>query len=119
MREFNQENDRSSLTNECLSVKVLSNVLRNIEDIDPDQRLSSQRKNDLNQIAQGCRDVLNELKDQLDDFQDLGVAANGLREKLKRIWKRATWNNDEIVEFQSHIEASVDSFTLFFNGLNK
>jgi hypothetical protein len=100
-------------------VKVLSNVLRDIEDIDPDQRLSNQQKNDLNLIAQGCRDVLNELKDRLDGFQDLGVAANGLREKSKRTWKRATWNNDEIAEFRSRIGASVDSFTLFLNGLNK
>lgn len=51
------------------SVKVLSSVLQDVDDVLPQQDLTTQKKSDLDEIAQGCYSLLKELEEKLDKFQ--------------------------------------------------
>jgi hypothetical protein len=63
----------------CGSVKNLSSVLRDIDDVLP------QRKTEPKNIAGGCKDVLKELEDTLDRYQVLDPNTKGVRGRSKRV----------------------------------
>ena len=70
------------------SVKALSNVLRDVDDVLPQRDLSSQQKKDLEEIARGCHDVLKQLKEKLEKNQELHSKAKGISGKSRKMWKR-------------------------------
>lgn len=52
-------------------MKVLSDVLRDVDDILPQRDLTSQQKKELDQVAQGCYSVLKNLGEALEKYQEL------------------------------------------------
>lgn len=69
------------------SVKVLSNVLRNVDDVLPQRDLTSLQKKDLDAIAQRCYNALKKLEETLDEYQELDSSIKGIRWKSRRVWK--------------------------------
>ncbi|KAL4808146.1 ankyrin repeat-containing domain protein [Aspergillus unguis] len=116
-------------------VKRLSNVLRDIDDSDPAASLSAQQQTTLNEISQGCQDVLQNLINTLAKYQDFvpphdgrdtnsnengdRQAHRGLRRAGKRVWGRLTFDQSEIDSFRRRIDSNVNAFELFLADVNR
>ena len=101
------------------SVKVLSNVLRDVDDVLSERDVSSEQKKDLDEIARGCHDVLNQLKEKLDKSQELDSKAKGLSGKSRRIWKRFQWDQAEIDQFRSRVNLNITAFGAFLGRITR
>jgi hypothetical protein len=100
------------------SVKVLSNVLRDVDDVLPQRDITSSQKKDLDEIAQGCYNVLKKLEETLDKYQELDSSVKGIREKSRRVWKRFQWDQGEIDQFRNRINLSISAFGTFLGRIN-
>jgi hypothetical protein len=65
------------------SVKSLSNVLRDIDNVQSQRDLTSHQKQSLDEIAQGCHNVLEQLNKTPDKYQELDSSAKGISEKSR------------------------------------
>ena len=101
------------------SVKVLTNVIRDVDDVLPQRDLSSQQKKDLEEIARGCHDVLNQLKDKLEKSQELDSKAKGISGKLRRMWKRFQWDQTEIDQFRNRVGLNITAFSTFLGQITR
>ncbi|KAL4923581.1 ankyrin repeat-containing domain protein [Aspergillus undulatus] len=101
-------------------VKRLSNVLRDIEDNDPAESLSFEKQRILNEISQGCHDVLYDLINSLAKYEDMlnDDRSASLREAGRRVWKRLTFDQHEIDMFRRRIQTNVNTFNLFLQSIN-
>jgi hypothetical protein len=101
------------------SVKILSNVLRDVDDVLPQRDLTTQQKTDLDEIAQGCYNVLKNLKETLDKYQELDSRANGINGKSQRVWKRIQWDQKDINQFRSRITLNISAFNTFLGRITR
>lgn len=101
------------------SVKSLSNVLRDVDDILPHRDLTSQQKNDLDEIAQGCYKALKSLEETLDKYQELDFSAKGIGGKSRRVWKRIRWDQKDIDLFRSQITLNISAFGAFLGRITR
>lgn len=103
------------------SLKVLSNALCDIDDLEPCESWDEQPKADLKFISRSCRSVLQDLERRLDEFQELGASFKSIR--LKRIprwiWERIQWDEADISEFRSRISQNTDALNLLLTGINR
>lgn len=99
------------------SVKSLSNVVRDVDDILSQRDLTSQQKKNLDEIAQGCCNVLRELKDTLDKYQELDSSAKGISGKSRRVWRRLQWDQKDIDQFRSRITLNISAFGTFLGRI--
>jgi hypothetical protein len=100
-------------------VKILSNVLRDIDDILPQRDLADRQKTELGEIAQGCRDILKELEDTLDRYQELDLSIKGFGGRSRRVWKRFRWDQKDIDRFRNRINSNVLLFNTFPGRITK
>ena len=101
------------------SVKILTNVIRDVDDVLPQRDLSIQQKKDLDEIARGCRDVLDQLKEKLDESQELGSKAKGIGGKSRRMWKRFQWDQTEIDRFRNQVGLNITAFSAFLGRITR
>ena len=101
------------------SVKVLSNVLRDVDDVLSERDVSNRQKNDLDEIARGCHNVLNQLKEKLDKSQELDSKAKGISGKSRRIWKRFQWDQAEIDQFRNRVNLNITAFGTFLGRITR
>jgi hypothetical protein len=92
-------------------VKSLSNVLRDLEDVIPKRSLTDQQSTDLKDILHGCDNVLKDLDEILDNYEDLG--SHGLGKKPKRFWKKMTWEPDDVKDLRSRLTSNVGLLDAF------
>ena len=95
------------------SVKVLSNVLRDVDDVPPERDLSSQQIQDLEDISRSCHNVLNQLKEKLDKNRELDSKVKGISGRSQRMWKRFRWDQTEIDQFRNRISLNITVFSAF------
>ena len=111
-------NNRWKLIVRFNSVKVLTNVLRDIDDVMAQRDLSSQQKKDLGEIARGCHDVLNQLKEKLDKNQ-VNSNVKGIGGKPKRVWTGFQWDQAEIDQFRNRISLNITAFGTFVGRITR
>lgn len=99
------------------SVKTLSNVLRDIDDVRSQRDLTGQQKQSLKEIAQGCCNVLEELNKILDKYQDLDSSAKCISGKSRKVWKRLQWDQKDIDQFRSQITLNISAFGTFLGQI--
>jgi hypothetical protein len=102
-----------------IRVKNLSNILRDIEDFLPERELTSQQVTDLQDIAEGCRSVLNALRQTLEKYQELETSPKDLGKKARRVWKRLKWEPEDIKEFRSRIVSNIALLNAFQGKLTR
>ena len=107
------------LTVRLNSVKVLSNVIRDVDDVLPQRDLSSQQKKDLEEIARGCHDVLNQLREKLDKNQELDSKVKGISGKSRKMWKRFQWDQAEIDQFRNRVGLNITAFGTFLGRITR
>ena len=88
-------------------VRSLSIILQDVEVVVPQRDLTSLQKTDLEEIVQRCGNVLEELGKTLDKYQELDSSSKSLGGKSRRVWKRLTWDQEEIDRARSRITSNV------------
>jgi hypothetical protein len=101
------------------SVKVLSNVLRDVDDVLPQRDLTDQQKTDLDEIAHGCYDVLKKLKETLNKYQELDSSVKGVSERSRRVWKRFQWDQKVIDQFRNRVGLDISAFGTFLGRITR
>jgi peptidoglycan hydrolase CwlO-like protein len=107
------------LTVQFDSVKSLSNVLRDVDDVQSQRDLTSQQKQTLNETAQGCRNILEQLNKTLDKYQELDSSAKGISGKSRKVWKRLQWDQKDIDQFRSRITLNISAFGTFLGQITR
>ncbi|RDW65706.1 ankyrin repeat domain-containing protein [Aspergillus mulundensis] len=105
-------------------VKRLSNILRDIDDHEPADNLDDQQQKTLNEISQGCCDVLQDLIKTVARYDGLLTDTRvgprpGLRKAGRRVWNRLTWDQAEIDSFRRRIDTNINAFGLFLTECNR
>jgi hypothetical protein len=101
------------LTSRFDSVKVLSNVLRDIDDVVSQQ--DATKSKGLDEVTQGCVKVLEELEETLDKYQELDSKSNskGTVNKTRRVWKRIQFDPKDIDRHRSRITLNISALNAF------
>ena len=92
-------------------------MLRDIDDVLPERKLTIQQKTELVDIAKGCYNVLEELKETLNKYQELDSDAKSLGGKSRRVWKILKWDPKDIDEFRSRIISNIVLFNAFLGRI--
>ena len=98
-------------------VRSLSIVLQDAEVVVPHRDLTSQQKTELEEIGQRCGNILEELGKILDKYQELDSSSKTLGGKSRRVWKRLTWDQEEIDGARSRITSNVILLDTFLGRL--
>jgi hypothetical protein len=93
-------------------------VLQNINVVLSQRQLTSQQTTELDNIAQGCRNVLEELEETLDSYKELASSAKSLGGKLRRLLERLKWDEKDIDGFRSRIASNAILFNTFLEQIN-
>jgi hypothetical protein len=78
-----------------------------------EHELDDQQKTDLLQIADSCRNILDDLYKTLDKYSELEARPKGINKKVKRAWKRLTWEPDDIRELRSRVTSNITLLNSF------
>ena len=94
-------------------------MLQNINTVLPQRQLTSQQTKELDDIAQGCHNVLCELKETLDNYQGLASSAKNLGGKFRRLLERLKWDQKDIDGFRSRIASNIILLNTFLEQINR
>ena len=94
-------------------------MLRDVDDVQSQQELTGQQKQSLDEIAQGCHNVLDRLDKTLDKYQELDSSVNGISGKSRRVWKRFQWDQKDIDGLRSRIILNISAFDMFLGRITK
>ena len=92
-------------------------MLRDVDDILSQRDLTDQQKQSLEEIAQGCCNVLEQLNKTLDKYQELDCSAKGISGKSRKVWKRLQWDQKDIDQFRSQITLNISAFGAFLGQI--
>lgn len=92
-------------------------MLRDVDDILSQRDLTDQQKQSLEEIAQGCCNVLEQLNKTLDKYQELDSSAKGISGKSRKVWKRLQWDQKDINQFRSQITLNISAFGAFLGQI--
>ena len=99
-------------------VTGLSNVLRDIERVLFQQVLADWQKKALASVLEECHNVLITLGKVVDENYYLNLSnVHGFRDKSRRVWKRLTWEPDDIQELRSRVALNVGLLDAFNGSL--
>lgn len=94
----------------------LSNVLRDIESVQSQQELTNWQKNALVPVLKECHNTLIALGKVVDENYCLKPPnSHSFRDKPRRVWKRVTWEPDDVHELRSRVTLNI-SLLNAFNG---
>ena len=96
-------------------VRSLSIVLQDADIAFQEQELNDDYKQDLEDIDQGCRNVLNDLQQILNKNSELRPETGSVGKRIKRVWKRLHWKPEDIDELRSRITTNI-GLPNAFNG---
>lgn len=100
-------------------MKSLSNVLRDVDDVLSQRDLTGQQNQTLDEIVQGCYNVLEELSKTLEKYQDLDSSAKGISGKSHKVWKRLQWDQKDLDQFRSRITLNISAFGTFLGHITR
>ena len=96
----------------------LSNVLRDIESVQSQQELTDWQENALVPVLNECHNVLIALGKVIDENYCLKPSnSHSLRDKPRRVWKRVTWEPDDIQELRSRVTLNIGLLNAFNGSL--
>lgn len=100
---------------------ILSSILNEVNVVLPQQDIDYDEIKELYSISKGCHNVLDELNDILEKYQEIGsdfksYNPKDLRTKIQRGWKRLEWRLDDLNELRSRITSSISLLNDFRAG---
>ncbi|OBT84941.1 hypothetical protein VE02_06622 [Pseudogymnoascus sp. 03VT05] len=96
-------------------VRTLSIVLQDAAVALQNRELDTKQKRDLEDIDKGCRNVLDELQRILDKNIELSPESGVVGRRIKRVWKRLYWKQEDIDQLRSRVITNI-SLLNAFNG---
>lgn len=96
-------------------VRTLSIVLQDAAVALQNRELDIKQKRDLEDIDKGCRNVLDELQRILVKNIELGPESGVVGKRIKRVWKRLYWKQEDIDHLRSRVITNI-SLLNAFNG---
>ncbi|KAF9772566.1 hypothetical protein IL306_009722 [Fusarium sp. DS 682] len=84
----------------------------------PDWELSSKQADELKEIANGCLEVLQTLEKTLNKYIELQPGGDDVRKKVRKMWKRLTWEPDDIRDLRSRITEHVALLNAFYGKVS-
>ncbi|OBT63922.1 hypothetical protein VE03_05994 [Pseudogymnoascus sp. 23342-1-I1] len=96
-------------------VRTLSIVLQDAAVALQNRELDTKQKRDLEDIDKGCRKVLDELQRILDKNIELSAESGVVGKRIKRVWKRLYWKQEDIDQLRSRVITNI-SLLNAFNG---
>jgi hypothetical protein len=101
-------------------VTALSNVLREIEGLLRQQELTDWQKKALRGVLEECHNVLIALGKVVDENYCLKTTSpDGFRDKSRRVWKRLSWEPNDIQDLRSRITLDVGLLNAFNGSLTR
>ena len=94
------------LTSPSDRVKVLSNVLRDLKDISP-QQIPTDKQGTCHESIQVCNNVLSDLEKLIGEYIDLDSTSGGYGKKFRRVHKRLRWKPDDMEELRSRMTSTI------------
>lgn len=94
-------------------VRSFSIVLQDVDVVLSDRELDDQQRTALREITNGCRNVLHDLQTTLDKYRELESKPKGIGKTAKRVWKRLTWEPDDIRELRGRITSNITLLNSF------
>ncbi|KAH8687250.1 hypothetical protein BGZ60DRAFT_438813, partial [Tricladium varicosporioides] len=114
-RFANAPSQFKAISNEVIG---LSNVLQDIERVVSQQVLTDWQKKALSSVLEECHNVLIALGQVVDENYYLNPSnVHGFRDKSRRVWKRLTWEPDDIQELRSRVALNVGLLSAFNGSL--
>jgi hypothetical protein len=96
----------------------LSSVLREIESVLSQQALTDWQRKALASLLEECHNVLTALSKVVDENYCLKPSnTDTFRNKSRRVWKRLTWEPDDIQELRSRVSMNVGLLNAFNGSL--
>ncbi|KAI1444648.1 hypothetical protein F5Y02DRAFT_427579 [Annulohypoxylon stygium] len=95
-----------------VEVRSLSIVLRDVDVALTENDFSEEQKNNIFNIARGCRDVLNDIEKALNKYSELDSKHSSINKTVKRVWKRFTWEPDDIRDLRGRITSNITLLNL-------
>ncbi|KAK9622259.1 hypothetical protein V6Z98_006936 [Aspergillus fumigatus] len=115
-KRFNDApNQFNSISHEVRSLTI---ILQDIEVALSGHKLSTQQQTDLVQILGSCRCVLEDLEKALDKYQVLESRDGNLGEKIKRTWKRVSFEPADVCELRDRITSNVTILHTFLGRVS-
>jgi hypothetical protein len=90
-------------------------VLQDTDIAFSERDLSNHQKSYLEDIDQGCQNVLHELQRIIDKNTELSSGSGSVGKRIKRVWKRIKWDPEDINRLRSRINTNI-TFLNAFNG---
>lgn len=98
-------------------VKSLSNVLRDLEDVFPERSFTDEQTAHLKDILQACSNTLANSNKVLDKYHELGDnTRTGFGTKSRHLWKRMTFEPDDVRELRSLLGSNVGLLNAFMGS---
>jgi hypothetical protein len=76
-------------------------------------------REDVRKIADSCWNVLKDVQKTLHEYRDLESTEKGISKKTKRVWKRLTWEPDDIRDLRSRIHTNIALLNSFVQGYTR
>ena len=70
-------------------------------------------------IADGCRNVLDELEKLLDKYRELDSCPESVGKRVKKVWKRLKWEPEDIQELRNRISSNITLLNAFNGRLTR
>ena len=111
--------DQRLLTCACSRVRSLSIVLQDAEIVSSEQGLRDGQQAELCRILDGSHQVLSQLDKTLSENIEVVSTSRGLGNRAKRVWKRLSWDNEDILELRGRITSSVTLLHAFIGQISR
>ncbi|KFZ20700.1 hypothetical protein V502_03054, partial [Pseudogymnoascus sp. VKM F-4520 (FW-2644)] len=100
-------------------VRTLSIVLQDAAVALQNRELDTKQKRDLEDIDKGCRNVLDELQRILDKNIELSPESGVVGKRIKRVWKRLHWKQEDIDKLRGRINTNIGLLNAFNGRLTR
>lgn len=100
-------------------LRSLSIILKDIEINLSDYELDDHQRTYLQDISSSCRNVLDELEKTTAEYQELECRGGSLSKKAKRVWKRLSWEPENVRELRSRITSNVTLLNTFLGRISR
>jgi hypothetical protein len=94
-------------------------VLQDIDVVLSAPDLSKQQRTELEEIIDGCFNVLKRLEQTLDEYGELKSGSRDPGNRAKRAWKRLKWEPDDIKQIRSRIISNIALLNAFQGKISR
>jgi predicted nuclease with TOPRIM domain len=108
------------LIDQFLRIKGLSNVLRDLEDLEGltlARELNTEHRSRLKEVEQACTEVLQDLEEVAEKYSELEKTSKKFDDRVRRVWKRLKWEPEDVNQLRSRLTSSITLLNALHNSI--